>query len=137
MPEPTAVRRFRILGTTDEIHTCDLCGRTDLKSTVELDEFDADGNRLTDEPLHFGTTCASKATRWPAKRIRDEIRAIERERAEAERKRWRDEHAARFAGWAEFLDARCPEHAGNVFLQCRALGGFKAARAEFKAQGAA
>lgn len=45
--------RYRILGTTDEITTCECCGRTDLKKTIVLDDYE--GNIS-----HYGETCAAK-----------------------------------------------------------------------------
>lgn len=45
---------FHVRGITDEVSTCDCCGRTDLKRTVVL-ESEATGI------VHFGTDCASRA----------------------------------------------------------------------------
>lgn len=45
---------YKLLGNTDEVTTCDQCGRAELKGTVELeDEF---GN-----VVHFGSVCAAVA----------------------------------------------------------------------------
>jgi hypothetical protein len=44
---------FKVLGTTDEITTCDCCGRKNLKCTVALDK---DG-----EIVHYGRDCAGAA----------------------------------------------------------------------------
>lgn len=43
----------RILGISDEVTTCDHCGRSELRRTVALD-FDG-------EVSFYGTTCAAKA----------------------------------------------------------------------------
>jgi hypothetical protein len=48
---------MKILGITDEITSCDCCGRTNLKCTVVIE--DDLGNLL-----HFGRTCASMAMGW-------------------------------------------------------------------------
>lgn len=52
----TEVRKFTVLGTTDEVTTCDCCGKTGLKSTfaVKLNE--------TDEIVHYGSTCVTHNT---------------------------------------------------------------------------
>jgi hypothetical protein len=50
--EVTGVYVF--LGTTDEVNTCDCCGKSNLKSTVGFD--------LAGETLHYGSTCAARHT---------------------------------------------------------------------------
>jgi hypothetical protein len=54
MTTTTATTTPRILGITDEITTCDHCGREGLKRTVALCM--ADG-----EIVHYGTTCAANS----------------------------------------------------------------------------
>lgn len=51
---------FKILGLTDEITTCDCCGRVNLKATVALDRCDVEGNE-TGDIVHYGRDCAAKA----------------------------------------------------------------------------
>jgi hypothetical protein len=46
--------KFRILGSTNDVTTCECCGRTDLKKTVALDDYE--GNII-----YLGETCAAKA----------------------------------------------------------------------------
>jgi hypothetical protein len=48
---PNAIAQF--LGTSDEVNSCDCCGKQNLKSTVALD---VDG-----EVLYYGVTCAARA----------------------------------------------------------------------------
>lgn len=50
------------LGTSDEVSTCDCCGKSGLKRTVALER---DG-----ETVYFGTTCASRALGMPAKEVK-------------------------------------------------------------------
>lgn len=50
---------YRILGTTDEVTTCDLCGRINLKGTIVLAELDADGN--PDGTVYAGSDCGARA----------------------------------------------------------------------------
>jgi hypothetical protein len=49
-------RKFKILGSTDEITTCDCCGKPNLKATwaVEMTE--------TGEILHYGSVCVTRNT---------------------------------------------------------------------------
>ncbi len=61
---------FRVLGTTDEVSTCDCCGRTGLKSTVALDVVE------TGDVVHFGVTCAAKAMHQPVKYVKEQIDAV-------------------------------------------------------------
>jgi hypothetical protein len=44
---------YKILGVSDDITTCDNCGKTNLKRTVALEK---DGH-----VVHFGTDCAGRA----------------------------------------------------------------------------
>lgn len=43
----------RVLGTSDEVTTCDACGKTNLKRTVALSINDSD-------PVYYGTDCAAQ-----------------------------------------------------------------------------
>ena len=52
------------LGTDDSITTCDCCGKSGLKLTVLIQLDDG-------EIVNYGTTCASRNTGKPAKRVRD------------------------------------------------------------------
>lgn len=54
---------FAVLGTTNDITTCEHCGRTDLKHTIVLDALDADGNR-TGDISYYGATCGARAAGW-------------------------------------------------------------------------
>ncbi len=51
---------MKFLGITDEINTCDCCGRTNLKSTVVFETDDGD-------IVHYGSTCAGRNTGKPTK----------------------------------------------------------------------
>jgi|SRR5690554_3044515 len=78
--------RFQVEGTTQDIQTCDHCGRTELQKTVIVGWLDVDGNKTGQN--HFGTTCVGYATRESApgydwkksiKRAEKEQRAARRE----------------------------------------------------------
>lgn len=67
---------FKLLGITDEISTCDCCGRTNLKCTVALES-------EAGEILHYGRDCAGKAlygrkSAKNAKLTEDRARMIQR-----------------------------------------------------------
>lgn len=67
---------FIFLGTTDEVDTCDCCGKTNLKCTVAFEK--ADG-----ATVYYGTTCAArhtgrKAAQWE-KLAYEQKQAVERQ----------------------------------------------------------
>jgi hypothetical protein len=47
--------KYIAVGITDEVTSCDCCGRTGLKRTVMLEDSE------TQEMVHYGTTCAAYA----------------------------------------------------------------------------
>lgn len=83
---------YRVLGTTDDVTTCDICGRPELKGTVALD---ADG-----DTLYAGTSCAARIAGRPARDIRSAARVADEARIDAERAARAAEAAAE---QAEFL----------------------------------
>jgi hypothetical protein len=72
---------YRVLGTTDDVTTCDLCGRRELRGTIVLAILDADGN--PEGELYAGSTCGAKAAgrtgRNAAVKLRDEADQLRRE----------------------------------------------------------
>ncbi|MFI6496864.1 hypothetical protein [Nonomuraea typhae] len=99
------VKVFRVHGTTDDVTTCGLCERADLKSTVILIELDADGGDL--DAHYYGSECGAKAAGWTQSRFRTALSAAlaERQREESARQqRLREERSLReataFASWA-------------------------------------
>jgi hypothetical protein len=59
---------MKALYITDEIDTCDCCGRTDLKATVAM--------QLSDGGiLHYGRTCAARNSGKTSQQITKEVRA--------------------------------------------------------------
>ena len=65
-----ADRRFTLIGITDEVCVCDLCGKEALKCTMLLCERDADGNEIGE--VYFGRDCGAAALRWPVSADRAE-----------------------------------------------------------------
>jgi len=77
---------FRVLGTTDDVTACELCGKPELRGTVILGALDADGN--VEGEAYYGSSCAAKAAGWTLKAVRAGVkRAADdaREAARAER----------------------------------------------------
>jgi hypothetical protein len=60
----TATAGYEVKGTTDDVTTCERCGREDLKSTVVLQ--DADG-----ATAYLGTDCAAHVAGRTQQDIRD------------------------------------------------------------------
>ena len=73
----TATKTFKMIGITDEVTSCDCCGRTDLKRTVVLERTD-DG-----VIVYFGTSCGARAIGWTTKEFTAAAKdaQIERQRA--------------------------------------------------------
>jgi hypothetical protein len=78
------MKAFKILGTTDDVTTCDLCGKPELKGTVVLAPLDADG-AIDGDAAYYGSSCAAKAAGWTLKDIRAGVKAAKLEAQAAER----------------------------------------------------
>jgi hypothetical protein len=118
-------------GTTDEVSTCDCCGRQGLKVTVAIE---LEGGDL----VHYGVTCAARALKVDAATVRAGAAAADRARAQAAREAEDAARRAQAARWeahlAGLLGAAAPrDYAGrlNVFQAVHALGGMAAARSTF------
>lgn len=88
---------FRVDGTTDEITTCDQCGKEDLRDTVIMVHLDADGN--DDGTSYMGRDCAARATGWTQAKVRRHVTAADRA---AKEKAERERLAEQAAGTARF-----------------------------------
>lgn len=114
--------RARFLGTSDEINTCECCGRKGLKSTVALSIDESD-------PVYYGVSCAAQALRLSAKEVRAFAKAVD-DANEAEINRLKEiERRKEDAVWQAYLDERVPELKGDRFRQIQALGGYAKAKA--------
>lgn len=124
----------KFLGTTDDVTTCECCGRANLKATVAIS---IDGAA----PVFFGTTCAARALGRTAKEIKTSAARADREIAEAKQRERDAEHARFNAAWQAFLDERAPAFARSYMggpdrhRQIAELGGYTVARAAFDASG--
>ena len=89
---------YRVRGTTDDVTTCQQCGKPELKGTVILDILDADGN--TEDVTYAGSTRAAKMAggRVTGAKIRQQADAADYRRAEAVR------YARERLGWWEPIE---------------------------------
>lgn len=93
------MKAYQVIGTTNEVTTCELCGRDELKGTVMLVTLDLDGNPDGD-PSYFGTSCAATAAGWTQREVTQRVAVVKREAKNAERKAQADKAAAaRVAFW--------------------------------------
>jgi len=67
---------FRVKGTTDDVTTCELCGREDLKGTIVLAYLDADGNE--GDVTYMGSDCGARAAGWTQGEIRKAARRADK-----------------------------------------------------------
>lgn len=96
---------WRAMGSTDEITTCDHCGRDDLKGTVRMVLVTEIGEE--DGEQFMGTVCAARMTGRKATEIRTEAVRADREReaarVAAERAESDRRHAAEQAAFAAWV----------------------------------
>lgn len=104
-------KAYRVKGTTDDVTTCELCGKVELKGTVMLAPLDADGNE-GGEVSYFGTSCAAKAAGWTVREVRAGIKRAADEKREREQARRDMVRAAE----QEFLRGWYLEHHGTPDL---------------------
>lgn len=121
------MKRYTYLGTSDEVTTCDCCGKSDLKKTVAISD-DERG-----ETLYFGTTCAARALKVQVADVRKGTAAADRAKEEAKRAAQDALRHAEHARWTAHLVAKTggiSDFRGgwDVFKMIQSLGGFKAAR---------
>ena len=120
------IQAARFLGNTDEVTSCDCCGKQNLKSTVAIETVEGG-------TVYFGVTCAARALAVSAKEVRAASRKADDDKqraAEAARRAAQDAH---FARWSAFLDSSVPHLKGRVLDQWQTFGSMAAARAAFNA----
>jgi hypothetical protein len=115
MNNAAATNAWVFVKVTDEVTTCDVCGRDELRSTTLF--------RSADGEVYAGSECARKVTGWAPKDVRAAVKAAaQAERnasAMASRIVAREEHAAICAhfGVSDVLDV--PRAARKAFLAGR------------------
>lgn len=120
----TARKVFRVLGTTDDVTVCELCGRSELKGTIVLDELDEDGN-TTGEVVYYGTSCGARAAGWTAKEVRKAAKQADDAKREAERAAAQARFDAERAEWLAARDAWISENFGPDAMQDPRRYGFR------------
>ena len=116
----------RYLGTTDEVTTCDCCGKSGLKKTVAL--YFGEG-----DVLHYGVTCAARSLQTTAAEVRASARRADEEAYRAKCAAEDAKRQAAFKIWSAWLEKN---GSGDcVFTRIQSLGGMPAARARFLADG--
>lgn len=127
------MKNVTFLGTSDEVNTCDCCGRKDLKSTVALETEEG-------QTVFFGVVCAAKALKRTAKEVKSEAKKAQDAKEAAERAARDAARRVEDARWQAFLDSKVDikdwSGHGDRLAQIDALGGFKAAREMFRAEAA-
>jgi len=113
------INGYRVLGTTDDVTTCECCGRKDLKGTVAL-QWTVDGAAMG-LPVFYGCVCAARAVNRPAKEIKAAAKTADDEKAAHVARATRRLYAAQMAACetavnaradAEGIAARLPWNAG-------------------------
>jgi len=105
-PEILTYRAYRVLGTTDDVTTCEACGRPELKGTLVLQPLDADGND-DGEPCYYGSSCGAKLAKSTTREINAEARKADREAAAAKKAA---QEEARHREWEAGRPARIEAH---------------------------
>lgn len=72
-------KRYGTRGTTNDVTTCDCCGRTDLKGTIIIVGLDA-GGLETGDLRHYGSTCAAKALGLTHKAVKGAAQSFKAQR---------------------------------------------------------
>lgn len=58
-----ASSRFRLLEIAEDVTVCDLCGKSDLRCTMVLQELDHEGNEVG-PVVYYGRDCGARALGW-------------------------------------------------------------------------
>lgn len=73
--------KFIVLGSTDEVNTCDCCGKSNLKATWAVEMIDAPEGGV----LYYGSTCVTRNTGKTMKEVRSEAEAARKAKIDAAR----------------------------------------------------
>lgn len=121
----SAPTKYRMIGTTDDVIDCEKCGKVDLRMTVVLEMFDADGN--SEGITYYGSTCAARAlaargVRVTAATVRQQATYAQQQRVReaADARRTLDFYSIPTAG---AVDADVWETAVHKFRDCNREGG--------------
>lgn len=91
-------RTHRNLGFTEEVTSCDCCGRVDLKGTYAIEDLQNGGI------MYFGCVCAAKRMQWSKKEFTTRYKAEEREQTTAAQQEYRrSQEMANYNNWVNGL----------------------------------
>lgn len=119
----TQAYRYQAAGFTDDITTCDLCGKTELKGTVRLTIVDADGDH--DGEIYAGVTCAARWQGKTAATVRTEARKADRAALAAWRQWSLDRHEHRYQASQTVLDQLGLERSLHALDRVRASDAYQ------------
>lgn len=88
---------FKTLAIVDDVHTCDCCGKTNLKSTVAMEGEDG-------EIVHFGSVCATRHSGRDSATIKNEAREAYAAKTAVARAEY-ERHPARIAYETRIMQA--------------------------------
>jgi hypothetical protein len=130
-PVAPVLIRYRAMGFTDDVTTCDFCGREELKGTVRLVAVDPDGEE-SGETFGGADDAAARSGR-PAAEIRLEAQAADHA-AQTLWTGWNDARRdAMFSAVQAFLDAHGLERRFATVKQARSDAGVVTAIAAWDA----
>jgi len=110
---------FRHLGTSDDVTSCDCCGRKDLNSTVALE--------IDGAVVYYGVTCAANALTIPATEIRQGAKLADDAKRAAEQAIFDNAREKEFSRWSNFC--RANGTGSDLFTQIQSIGGYAVAKA--------
>lgn len=93
--EKEIITVYKNLGFTEDVTSCDCCGRVDLKGTYAIE------NTLTGEIGYLGCVCAASRMNWSKKEFITKYKAEEREQAINARKEYHE--SAEYIEYNEWL----------------------------------
>src|SRR4026209_2647127 len=91
-------KEYRNLGFTEEVTSCDCCGRVDLKGTYAIEDLQ------TGSIMYFGCVCAAYRMNWSKKEFVTKYKAEEREQTIAAQHEYRQsEEMNNYNNWVTNL----------------------------------
>lgn len=102
---------FRVRGWSEDVTTCQCCGREDLKGTVVLEHVE------TGEILYYGCVCAGRALGWSAAEAR---KRLERE-AKDQRKQLHEQASLELLAHPLYQQARALCAKAHAEAQARGI----------------
>jgi hypothetical protein len=115
------VSKVKVLGTTNDVTTCERCGRSDLAKTVACEY---PGGHVR----YLGEECAARVTRGRKIDIRQQAREADRGKADEEHRKRQAVAERQHQSWEDWAKS----HGGSIPGAIERYGGFSNARAAYK-----